>query len=85
MLTGCPNGSHPAGSTNINNPTSIPASNEYMPNANSTTTANDDVNGKTPQRDGMPIGLSKGGTNRGDGVQYELRPFSEADQAGMCP
>jgi hypothetical protein len=56
-----------------------------MPNANSTTTANDDVNGKTPQRDGMPIGLSKGGTNRGDGVQYELRPFSEADQAGMCP
>jgi transcriptional regulator with XRE-family HTH domain len=32
----------------------------------------------------MPVELSKGRTNRGDGVQYELRRFSEADQAGMC-
>ena len=42
MSTGFRNGSHPAGSTNINNPTPTPASNEYMPNANCQDEAGDD-------------------------------------------
>jgi hypothetical protein len=42
MLTGYPNGSHPDGSTNINNPTSTPASNAYTPNANCQDEAGDD-------------------------------------------
>jgi len=51
MSTGFRNGSHPDGSTNINNPTPTPASNEYTPNANSTATTNDDE--RPLQRDGM--------------------------------
>jgi hypothetical protein len=44
--TGYPNGSHPAGSTKTNNPTSTPASNASTPNSYSTAT-NDDEH---PQR-----------------------------------
>ena len=36
MTTGYPNGSRPAGSTKINNPTSTPASDDCIHNINST-------------------------------------------------
>jgi hypothetical protein len=42
MLTGYPNGSHPAGSTKINDPTSTHASNASTPNNSSTAATNSD-------------------------------------------
>ena len=55
MPTGYPNGSHPDGSTKINNPTSTPASNASKPNANCEDEAGDD-SGKPLQHEHIYVG-----------------------------
>jgi hypothetical protein len=52
MLTGYPNGSRPAGSTNINNPTSTPASNGCILNDDSTAATSDE---HPPLPDAYPL------------------------------